>query len=139
MILANAHPNEFSLLLTSMFLGADNAALEVSLHQPFLTRFESIMQPASLDLDSLIVRQTDMVAAPMGEHLMMMSVEQGCYYDLNPTARFIWQVLETPRRIRDLCLLVSAEFEVSDVVCQNTVLNFANHLLLENVVSVIKE
>ena len=80
-----------------------------------------------------------MVAASMGEHLMMLSVEQGCYYDLNPTARFIWQALETPRRIRDLCRLVNDEFEVDDAMCQNTVLNFVRQLLSEKVISVVEK
>jgi hypothetical protein len=97
------------------------------------------MHSVSLSLESRVVQQSDIIPASMGDHLMMMDIEQGCYYDLNPTARFIWQALETPRQIRELCLLIQEEFDVSEAQCIKTVMSFVDRLLLEKVVSLVRE
>jgi hypothetical protein len=97
------------------------------------------MKPTTITLDSRVVRQPETIAAPMGEHLMMMNIQQGFYYDLNPTARFIWQILETPQQVREVCRLLQAEFEVAAEQCEHAVVNFVNKLVAESVVLIVSD
>lgn len=75
----------------------------------------------------------------MGEHLVMLSIEHGAYFDLNPTAKLIWESLATPRTISDLCSLIHQEYEVSDESCRESVESFVLELLKENLISFQKK
>ena len=92
------------------------------------------MNSQTLTMDSWVSRRQQMVDAPMGEHLMMLSVEQGFYYDLNPTARLIWEALAEKRQIQAICTLVQREYEVTEGQCRESVFVFIRQLLSENMV-----
>lgn len=87
----------------------------------------------SLD-NMLIVQAEPGISAPMGEHLMMLSIEHGAYFDLNPTAKLIWELLSTPRTLNDLCAFVSDEFDVSKQQCRESVENFILELQKEKMI-----
>lgn len=87
---------------------------------------------------TLIVQTSPGVSAMMGEHLVMLSIEHGAYFDLNPTAKLIWESLAIPCTISDLCSLIRQEYEVSDESCRESVENFVLELKRENLVNFYK-
>lgn len=84
--------------------------------------------------DTLIAQIDPGVSAPLGEHLMMLSIEHGAYFDFNPTAKLIWESLSTPRSMSDLCKLVADEYDVSKQQCRESVEDFIMQLKKENMV-----
>lgn len=48
----------------------------------------------------------------------MMDIEAGKYFSLNPVATRIWELLENPRSLDELCLLLQKEYDVSEVRCR---------------------
>ena len=97
------------------------------------------MEKLSLDSSVWLVRCDGLVEAPSGDRLLMMSIELGQYYDLNPTAKFVWQALSQPRQIGQICTMMQKHFDVSEAVCTSTVLAFVQQLLAENMVRVTEE
>jgi hypothetical protein len=83
----------------------------------------------------LIVQRTPQVSAMMGEHLVMLSIEQGAYFDLNPTAKLIWESLASPRTLHELCMIIHEEYEVSEQHCRDEVERFVWQLHQENMIS----
>ena len=65
----------------------------------------------------------------------MLSVEQGAYFDLNPTAKLIWESLSIPRTMHELCMIIHEEYEVSEQDCRDSVERFVLELHKENMVS----
>jgi hypothetical protein len=47
----------------------------------------------------------------------MMDISQGKYFSLNPVATRIWDLLEKPLDIDQLCILLLAEYEVGQEQC----------------------
>jgi hypothetical protein len=90
----------------------------------------------SIGLDTTLSRHDDTLYAPVGgEEAVMLSVEAGRYYGLNAVAKRIWELLETPKTIVQLCTQLSEEFEVDARTCEAEVLKFAQDLIDNGVAS----
>jgi hypothetical protein len=89
----------------------------------------------SITLETTLSRNADILHAPVGtEETVMMSVEGGRYYGLNAVASRIWELLETPMTVAQLCARVCEEFEVDAQTCEAKVLKFVNDLIDNGVV-----
>jgi hypothetical protein len=51
----------------------------------------------------MIERSADVLSALVGEEIVLIHVEAGLYFGLEKTARSIWELLELPRSIENLC------------------------------------
>ncbi len=75
-----------------------------------------------------------MIYAPIGtEAAVMLGVEAGRYYGLNAVAR-IWEWLDTPRPIPQLCGQTVEEFDVDALTCETALPIFVGDLLDHGVV-----
>ncbi len=78
-----------------------------------------------------------MLHAPVGaDGAVMMSVQGGQYFGLDVVGARIWELLETPQSIGQLCDRLCAEFEVEAETCVADVLTFADQLVANGVVHV---
>ena len=74
--------------------------------------------------------QCDILHAPVGsEEAVMMNVTAGRYYGLNAVASRIWELLETPKTIAELCAQICEEFDVDAQTCEAAVLKFVQDLI----------
>ena len=89
-----------------------------------------------IDQDSIIVRTGDLVSAPMGDELAMMDMVSGAYFVLDKVAAAIWESIETPVAVRELCRQLRERFEVSAARCEADVIPFLEKLALKNLVRV---
>ena len=89
----------------------------------------------SIGLDTTLSRNDDILHASVGsEETVMMSVTAGRYYGLNAVASRIWELLETPKTIAQLCAQICEEFEVDAQTCEAEVLKFVQDLIDNGVV-----
>lgn len=77
-----------------------------------------------LSHETVIGRTENTVTAPVGDHLMMLSIENGSYFDFNPTAKSIWEAIETPKSLHELCKLIQSEYDVDEEQCNHSVCQF---------------
>jgi len=75
-----------------------------------------------------VVRSDEPVWSPVGDELVMMSVENGKYYGMNDIAAAIWERLETPITAGDLCEDLLRTFDVGRDECEKEVLHFLERL-----------
>jgi hypothetical protein len=61
------------------------------------------------------------VSARVGDEMAVLDVENGSYMGFNPTATFVWRLLETPRSLEQLCAALEMEFDVETVRCRSEV------------------
>jgi hypothetical protein len=89
----------------------------------------------SIALETTLSRNGDILHAPVGtEEAVMMSVTAGRYYGLNAVASRIWELLETPKTIAQLCAQICEEFEVDIQTCEAEVLKFVQDLIDNGIV-----
>jgi hypothetical protein len=92
----------------------------------------------SVPIDEAMVLQRGpgTLGAPLGDKLLMLSVEQGSYFELSPVTRRIWELIETPRTLADLIDCLTGEYDVDPEVCRAEVRAVIEHLAGENLVSI---
>ncbi len=89
----------------------------------------------AVTLDTMISRNSDILYASVDtEHAVMLSVAAGKYYGLNAVAARIWELLEHPMTLAQLCAQICEEFEVDMQTCEATVLKFADEIIDNGIV-----
>ena len=89
----------------------------------------------SITLDATLSRTAEILYAAVGEEeAVMMSVAAGRYYGLNAVGRRIWELLERPRTVTELCMRLCEEFEVDAQTCEAEVLTYVDTLIGNGIV-----
>ncbi len=68
------------------------------------------------------------LAAMVGDELVMMSAQSGVYLGLNDVGARIWEIIETPAALTDICAALATEFETTPEACRPEVEAFLNEL-----------
>jgi len=76
----------------------------------------------------VLVRAEGLLTAALDQELLMMSVEQGRYYNLNAVGARIWELLETPTSTDALVATLTAEYDVDPETARSHVERFLGEL-----------
>lgn len=90
----------------------------------------------SISLDSVILRSDDIVCGVVDSDMVMMSIESGKYYQLNPSAGRIWNMLERPMAVFQLCDNLCREFKVAPEDCRKDTMPFLDELVSRKILMV---
>jgi len=74
----------------------------------------------------------------MNEEKVMMSIQNGKYYNLGRVGGRIWELVEQPLTIRDIADQLVAEYEIDRETCENQVTAFVLRMLNEGLLKVEK-
>ena len=77
------------------------------------------------------IRRPELISASLDDDLVMLDIELGKYFSLNPVAARIWELLEEAQTAESLCILLQEEYEVTEDQCLSE-----TSRLLEEMVSI---
>lgn len=89
----------------------------------------------AITMKSKVVRSRDPIAEPVDDELVMADIDRGKYYGLNNIAAAIWQNLEKPITVEELCKRLCEQYEVTAEQCSAEVLAFLGELEKRNLIS----
>ncbi|MBA4763234.1 PqqD family protein [Sphingomonas sp.] len=81
-----------------------------------------------VDLETVIVRSDTVLDASVGDESVLMSIETGQYYTMKVTSRAIWERLDTPVRVRDLCAALADAYQAPLETVETDTVAFLNYL-----------
>jgi hypothetical protein len=88
-----------------------------------------------ITLDTTLSRNGDILYSAVGsDDAVMLSVTAGKYFGLNAVAARIWELLERPMTVTELCGKLCEEFEVDMQTCEAAVLNFSGEIVDNGIV-----
>lgn len=93
--------------------------------------------PKAITPHSVVRQSEDQVSADMDGEVALMSIEHGKYYCLNETSSRIWQLIEEPRAVVNVCLVLQGEFDVQRDQCEAEVLEHVKELVGDKLVQVV--
>lgn len=64
------------------------------------------------------IRNNKAISGRLHDEMVMMDIEQGKYFSLNPVATRIWDILEEPKAAEEICDILLEEFEVEENQCK---------------------
>jgi len=82
----------------------------------------------TITLNTQVARADGFSTAPVDNELMMLNVEQGKYYSLDPIAAEIWNLLEKPALVGEVVIQLQKKYKVSPGQCQADVVEFLEKL-----------
>jgi hypothetical protein len=89
-------------------------------------------------LDTRLRQHPDQIAAEEDGEVLMMPVESGHYFGLNAVASFIWNQLEEPRSVAELCAAIQNEFDVDEARCLADTMGFLRGMLDDGLAQVVE-
>ena len=91
-----------------------------------------------IGMETTVTRDADILYAPVGaEEGVMMSVTKGLYYGVDAVGLRIWELLETPATVAEVCARLQEEFQVDAPTCDAEVLQFVNDLMENGIVHAV--
>ena len=73
------------------------------------------------------VQNKDILTTELDDSLMMMSIEAGKYFELNPVSKRIWELVDEPKSEEEIIAILLLEYDVSEEQCRAEV---SEHLSL---------
>lgn len=93
-------------------------------------------QPAEVSLDSCVVVASEQITSELGNESVILSLNDGMYYGLDPIGTHIWRLLDRPRQVREICGVIQEGYEVGSAECEQAVLALLRDLITRGLVEV---
>jgi Coenzyme PQQ synthesis protein D (PqqD) len=87
---------------------------------------------------SIIVRNDEPVAVEVDGSVVMMSLEKSMYYGLEGVGGRIWQMVDRPRSVAEICVELAAEYDVEPEVCLRDVCEFVAQLVHADLIRIME-
>ena len=81
-----------------------------------------------IKLSSIVSKSTELLASELDGELVMMDVESGKYYGLNGMGSVIWNMIDDPKSVSEICLQLEKEYDVEKETCEQEVMAFLNSM-----------
>jgi len=95
--------------------------------------------PIAIQMDSIVARDDKIFFHTADDEAVMMSLERGEYYHTNPVGTRLWGLLETPKKVSDLCELLLLDYKVTPEQCAQEVLLFLNQLAEKGIIKLVSK
>lgn len=69
-------------------------------------------------------RNEQIIDGELDDNQVMMHLDKGKFFGLNPVAKRIWQLIETPKTIEEIIALLLEEYDVQETQCLQEVNEF---------------
>lgn len=86
------------------------------------------MSRTTIEQTTLVKRKAGIVSSKLEDEVVMLDIEQGKYFGLDPIGARIWELIETPNTIQAIISSLTAEYNVGKEQCENDVFEFLNQM-----------
>ena len=81
-------------------------------------------------------RNEQIIDGELDNNQVMMHLDKGKYFGLNPVAKRIWDIIEEPKSFEDICSVLLAEFNVTPEQCKEEVNSFLEKAVKFDIIKV---
>jgi len=85
------------------------------------------------------LRNSKTISGRLHDELVMMDLDKGKYFSLNPVATRIWDMLEKPLPMDTICGMLMDEYEVDAVQCREEVTQHLEEMVRFGLVIAVEE
>ncbi|OAS17219.1 lasso peptide biosynthesis PqqD family chaperone [Paenibacillus oryzisoli] len=88
----------------------------------------------TIDLTQQVVQKDGHIVSDMGGEKVMLSIENGKYYNLGSVGGIIWDMIQEPIQVEHLVHKLMGEYNVERSVCEGQVVAFLEHMAKEGLI-----
>jgi hypothetical protein len=70
---------------------------------------------------TIYLRNNETISGRLHDELVMMDIQKGKYFSLNQVATEIWDMLEQPLSLEEICTSLTNSYEIDPVQCRKEV------------------
>lgn len=96
-------------------------------------------QIKGLSIDTVLVQCEGNIVSDMDGEKVMLSIEQGKYFNLGQVGGDIWELIQTPRSVHDIIESLRTLYEIDVEICEQDVIPFLQNLLQEGLIRVTSD
>lgn len=90
-----------------------------------------------ITLESTVTRCPALLISALSDReLVLLNIERGAYFGMEDVAKRIWDQLDEPRRVSDLCATLLARYAVDPGTCRRELLAFLTELQAKDLILV---
>jgi hypothetical protein len=89
-----------------------------------------------LELDNFIYQSKGNVVSNMDGEKVMMSIQNGKYYNLGEIGGRIWDLIEKPISVNNLIVNLISEYNIAQADCEEQVVSFLTLLTKEGLIHI---
>lgn len=89
-----------------------------------------------LSPDTSVVALRETVFSDLGEEVAILNMRSGEYFGLNAVGAYIWQLIQQPRTLAEICTAVEQTFDVSHARCAHDVQTLVGELRAQRLVEI---
>jgi hypothetical protein len=89
--------------------------------------------------DSVVVVSQDQVSSDLAGESVILNLKDGTYYGLNELGSVIWEFIQEPKTVADICESILQEYEVDADTCNSSVQALLSDLVNAQLVEIQHE
>ncbi|MBI5593080.1 MAG: PqqD family protein [Deltaproteobacteria bacterium] len=89
-----------------------------------------------MTVDRMFIRRDGWLTSQIDDDLIMMNAEHEYYLNLSGSGGRIWELLETPCSLTDLCHVLAGEYDITPDAARPEVSAFLEHMLQQKAIDV---
>lgn len=74
-------------------------------------------------------RNNNTIAGRLEDEFVMLDIDRGKYFSLNPVASRIWEILELSRGLDEICEKLREEYDVEEIKCRTETKNCLSEMV----------
>ena len=87
-------------------------------------------------LDSTIVAVKDVLGCELQDEAIILDLKSGVYYGLDSLGARLWELVQEPILVRDVCEVILSEYDVDRDQCERDMCSFFHELIVNGLVEV---
>jgi hypothetical protein len=93
----------------------------------------------TLELRTVVVRTPGLLTAPVDDEIVILNPDRDNYVGLDAVGRAVWDLIEQPREVAELCRKLSQDFDATPEQIAADVLPFLTGITDEGIARVVAE
>tara|TARA_R110002072_G_scaffold303069_1_gene492559 strand:+ start:33529 stop:33840 length:312 start_codon:yes stop_codon:yes gene_type:complete len=91
---------------------------------------------SDLNMQAVIAHSKGLVATDIDGEIAIMAIDSGKYHSLNATGSQIWNAVQQPQTVADLCESLASQYQVDEEQCRSDVLSYLQDMVNERLLEV---
>jgi hypothetical protein len=91
---------------------------------------------AIVSVDSVVVRAKKGLTRAIEKEVAILNLTNCTYYGLDPVGAYVWNLMQEPMSVADICAAMLQKYEVDEARCQQDILDLLTRLQREGLVEV---
>ncbi|MDN4526743.1 lasso peptide biosynthesis PqqD family chaperone [Fictibacillus fluitans] len=93
-----------------------------------------MIKSSTVGLQTKVVQASGNIVSDMGGEKVMLSINNGKYYNLGAIGGVIWEKIKTPVTVNNLIRDMLSEYQIDEDQCKEEILTFLEQLHIEQLV-----